>query len=147
MDRTRQDGFTLVELMITIAVIAIIAAFAVQHLHAARMATNEASAINTLRNITTANNQYRVRFGTFADDLDDLSTAEYIDTVIGTPPFEKAGYGFAYTVVNPLSSWQVEAMPLDYGATGYRGFYIDASGVIRFTLDGSAPDDSATPVD
>ena len=58
----REQGFTLIELMIVVAIIAIIAAIAIPSLLNARKAGNEASAISSLRTLSTVNEQYRTRF-------------------------------------------------------------------------------------
>ena len=71
----RSTGFTLVELMIVVAVIAIIASLAIPALLNSRIAANEASAIASLRTISTLNERYRVRFTTYAGSLNNLSTS------------------------------------------------------------------------
>ena len=78
----REEGFTLIELMIVVAIIAIIAAIAIPSLLNARKAGNEASAISSLRTLTTVNEQYRTRFQNYAGDLSDLNDEGYIDSAI-----------------------------------------------------------------
>lgn len=141
----RNSGFTLLELLIVFAVLALIVAIAIPSLLIARRSGNEASAVSSLRTLCTSNSQYRVRFGQYATGLPDLGAAGYIDEVLSNAPFEKSGYTFAYTLVSPRAQWEVEATPI--GSAGERGFFVDESGVIRFTTDGSAPDDTSPPYD
>ena len=107
----REQGFTLIELMIVVAIIAIIAAIAIPSLLNARKAGNEASAISSLRTLTTVNEQYRTRFQNYSDDLDGLNTAGYIDSVLGGG--EKSGYAFNYTKTG--STWSCAADPVSEG--------------------------------
>ncbi len=136
----RNQGFTLIELMIVVAIIAIIAAIAIPSLLNARKAGNEASAISSLRTLTTVNEQYRTRFGDYADGLTSLSDENYIDTVLsgGT----KSGYGFTYT--GGADTWNCVADPTTAGTTGDRGFFVNESGVIRFVGDTSGGSADAT---
>lgn len=143
--QARRDGFTLIELMVAIAIVAILSAIAIPMLLSARQSGNEASAIGSLKTLTSANTQYRARFGEFAPDIAELQNTGYIDEVLGAAPHEKSGYGFTYTLVNALSEWEVVALPVN--GAGQRGFFVDASGVIRFTPDGAAPDVSSDPLD
>ncbi|MBN1444389.1 MAG: prepilin-type N-terminal cleavage/methylation domain-containing protein [Planctomycetes bacterium] len=131
----RREGFTLIELMIVVAIIAIIAAIAIPSLLNARKAGNEASAISSLRTLTTVNEQYRTRFQTYSDTLANLSNATYIDSVLGAG--QKSGYTFAYA--NPsINTWNCTADPTDPGVTGDRYFFADQTGVIRFSATGTA---------
>ena len=116
----RQQGFTLIELMIVVAIIAIIAAIAIPSLLNARKAGNEASAISSLRTLTTVNEQYRTRFRDpvagigYAGALADLMNANYIDQVLGSSA--KSGYNFAY--VGGENTWSCQATPQVDGTTG-----------------------------
>ena len=130
----RQRGFTLIELMIVVAVIAIVAAMAIPSLLSARKSGNEASSISSMRTLTTVNEQYRVRFGSYAISLAALGSAGYVDDVLAAG--SKAGYVFFY-VPGP-HIWACQASPATPGTTGDRYFYVDHSGVIRFSTVGPA---------
>jgi prepilin-type N-terminal cleavage/methylation domain-containing protein len=138
----RNHGFTLIELMIVVAIIAIIAAIAIPSLLNARKAGNEASAISSLRTLTTVSEQYRTRFQTYPADLTALSGENYIDQVLASG--SKSGYTFDYT--GGTNTWTCNADPITPGTTGDRYFFCDNSGVIRF--DAAAAADSAdSPID
>ena len=140
----RQEGFTLIELMIVVAIIAIIAAIAIPSLLNARKAGNEASAISSLRTLTTVSEQYRTRFQTYpTGGLTALQGAGYIDSVLGAGT--KSGYDFAYA--SAANTWSCSATPDTATTTGDRGFFVDQSGVIRFTADGSVPTSTSSPID
>ncbi len=132
---SRKQGFTLIELMIVVAIIAIIAAIAIPSLLNARKAGNEASAISSLRTITTVNEQYRTRFQAYANLLATLQTEGYIDQVLGGGA--KSGYLFVYASPT-VNTWTCNANPATAGTTGDRRFFVDQSGVIRFNLTAAA---------
>ena len=138
----RQGGFTLIELMIVVAIIAIIAAIAIPSLLNARKAGNEASAISSLRTLTTVNEQYRTRFQSYAGTLTNLSDENYIDTVLGAGA--KSGYTFTYAGVQ--NTWTCTGDPTDPATTGDRYFFVDESGVIRFDSQATA-DVNDNPID
>ena len=144
----RQEGFTLIELMIVVAIIAIIAAIAIPSLLNARKAGNEASAISSLRTLTTVSEQYRTRFQTYPlGGLTALSGAGYIDTVLGAAePSLKSGYRFDYTCTG-ATMWSCTAVPDNVGTTGDRAFFVDQSGVIRFDAAGGVPNSTSSPID
>ena len=80
----RTGGFTLIELMIVVAIIAIVAAIAIPSLLNSRKASNEASAVGSLRALVTVTHQYNLRFRSFPSSLTDLQTLNYIDNVLGS---------------------------------------------------------------
>ena len=125
-------GFTLIEILIVVALIAILMTFAIQSLVNSRVAANEGSAVTSLRTITTASQQYRTRFGRYPGRLSDFSDNDYFDTILGaadSPP-GKSGYLFLYS--GGMSTWQAEAHPIDPEFTGRRYFFVDGSGIIYF---------------
>ena len=146
--RRATEGFTLIELMIVVAIIAIISAIAIPSLLNARISGNEASAVSSLRTLGTVSEQYRSRFGEYPGatnvgfglaDLSDvnLDPAPYIDAQLGGG--SKSGYDFVYN--GAVNTWDCTADPQD-PTVGVRSFFIDNSGVIRvepdFVNNGSA---------
>ena len=140
------EGFTLVELMITVAIIAILMAFSIPIISNARMSTNEGSAVSSIRTLTSANTTYRIRFGTYAGVLGDLNSAGIIDGVLAKAVASpgKSGYRFIYS--RSGDSWELEAQPVAPGVSGQRFFYADVSGVIR-SADQVAADSNSKPLD
>ncbi len=156
-DRSVQGagGFSLIELLIVVAIILIIASISIPNLLRSRMAANEASAVGSLRAINTACIAYSTTFGGFPSILSNLGTsgpasstaADLIDNVLASGV--KTGYTFTYTAgpqaggVIPV--YALTASPLVAGQTGQRYFFTDQSGVIRFNLSAIATD-SDTPL-
>ncbi len=137
---------TLVELVIIVAVITTLMTFAIQSLINSRISSNEGSAVTSLRTITSANQQYEIRFQSFASRLNDFSDNGYFDSVLGYADVSpgKSGYLFQYT--GSGTSWVAEAHPINGGFTGRRYFYVDTSGIIFFA-EGRRATAADTPVD
>lgn len=142
----KKTGFTLIELMIVVAIIAIIAAIAIPNLLRSRIQSNESAAIGNLRTVLGAENAYnsaKGEYGSFAN-LTTGSTPPFLD---GTWPGTKSGYTFAEIGLGGTgnSKFSSTAVPVGQGTTGSRGFYVDESGVIRAGAGGSATS-GGTPI-
>jgi prepilin-type N-terminal cleavage/methylation domain-containing protein len=135
----KQKGFSLIELLIVVAIILIIAAIAIPNLIKSKMAANESSAVGSLRTITTANIAYSTACPSigFAATLAELqvgatcpAAANEIDNTLSTG--KKSGYSFLnYTVTGtPATQFSVNADP-QTTSSGTRHFFVDESGVIR----------------
>ncbi len=131
-----ERGFSLIELLIVVAVIGIIAAIAVPNLVQSKKAANEASAIASVRNLVTAEITYSstVGAGQFGD-LGALTSEKFIDDVLGGGT--KDGYNFAVTGGGSTSAFTVNADPIDANS-GTRSFFSDETGVIRYAVGGAA---------
>ena len=132
-----KTGFSLIELMIVVAVIGVIAAFAVPNLVRSKGAAREAAAISAVRSLGNAQVMYvSVRnSGTFAADLSVLEAAGLIDSVLASGSTD----AYSLSVSGDSSGFEINARPLGYGSTAIRSFYSDESGVIRYsTADAAA---------
>jgi type IV pilus assembly protein PilA len=147
-----QTGFSLIELLIVVAIILIIAGIAIPNLMRAKMAANEAGAAQSVRTIITGENTYSAGCPDigYSATLNELNTGaicpsgkNIIDSVLGgADPSFKSGYKFIYVPIAAGGSntqYTIVALPMAAGITGNRGFYSDQIGVIRYTLDGTAP--------
>jgi type IV pilus assembly protein PilA len=142
--KNRQKGFSLIELLIVVAIILIIAAIAIPNLLRSKMAANEASAVGSLRTINTSSVAYTITYGTFPPVLSDLgpstsptsTAADLIDSALVTGT--KSGYKFNYTASSTYQQYSIQASPVSVGVTGQRYFFTDQSGVIRVNLTGTA---------
>jgi type IV pilus assembly protein PilA len=161
MRRKKQEGFSLIELLIVVAIILIIAAIAIPNLLRSRMAANEASAVGSLRTLNTAAVTYSTTYGNgFPPSLAAMGppagggntatcdTADLVDSVLSSG--SKSGYNFTYTGANPVAAaapncanagyntYTINADPITRGTTGQRSFFTDQSGVIRFNATQAA---------
>ncbi|HYM12623.1 MAG TPA: prepilin-type N-terminal cleavage/methylation domain-containing protein [Bryobacterales bacterium] len=144
-------GFSLIELLIVIAIILIIAAIAMPKLTKARMFAYEMAGIRTLHTINTAQAQYFSTYGRYATTLTELgppaggaaSTAAAADLISGDLALgTKSGYLF--TMVGTPQGYTANANPQVYNTTGSRSFFTDETTVIREHL-GNEPASKSDP--
>jgi len=158
--RSKQRGFSLIELLIVVAIILIIAAIAIPNLLRSKMAANEASAVATCRTYNTSIVAYQTTYGTdpstgFAQlgpaATPSASGADLVDSLLGIAAPTKSGFTFAYTpdpspVGGVYSVYTIIATPVTQNVTGQRRFFTNQSGVIRQTTDGTAPTVASNPI-
>jgi type IV pilus assembly protein PilA len=142
--RNKQKGFSLIELLIVVAIILIIAAIAIPNLLRSKIAANEASAVGTLRTINTASVSFSTSYGNYPPSLSALgpatspssTAADLVDAPVASGT--KSGYTFSYATDSAYDQYSLTASPITVGVTGQRYFYTDQSGVIRYNLTTTA---------
>jgi prepilin-type N-terminal cleavage/methylation domain-containing protein len=147
----KQKGFSLIELLIVVAIILIIAAIAIPNLLRARMAANESSAVASVRTINTGMVTYISAYPTvgYATALTNLggtanpcvassASACLIDSVLSSGT--KSGYKFAATSAGgtPLTQYYATATPATPNQTGVRSFCAFEDAVVRVQAAGGA---------
>ena len=128
MNRKKQ-GFTLVEIMIVVAIIALLAAIAIPNLLRAKMSANDAAAKATLKSLSTVSETYATsNSGNYPTDITALTGA--------TPPYISKGYcgttvsGFDFTCTQTASTYTFTATPSSVGTSGTTTFTMTTGGVL-----------------
>ena len=163
----KEKGFSLIELLIVVAIILIIAAIAVPNLLRSRMAANESSAAGSERTIATSNVTYSTTYGAgYSPSLAFLGCpttgcigtatsgeADLIDSQLASGL--KSGYTFTYTPgtgtggdpTGPLNTFTTDATPTTPNTTGVSAFCVDQSNVVRKDPVGTNPASDGTGCD
>ena len=145
--RNLSRGFSLIELLIVVAILGIVAALAIPNLINARQAAKSASVVSSLRLIHSSELSYRQSNDTYGD-LDALGDAGFInDTRLRSG--QKAKYTFIVTPdgAAPSIRYTATATPSDpSAATIWRHYFIDQSGIIRYQA-GAAAGAASTVID
>jgi prepilin-type N-terminal cleavage/methylation domain-containing protein len=151
--RRKQNGFSLIELLIVVVIILVIAAVAIPNLVRSRMSANEASAVASIRTIATSeivySTTYTVGFSASLASLSDggapancvppavpaAASACLIDPLLASGT--KSGYSFTYTPTGGggvNNTYSINADPVSAGLSGQRHFYTDATNVLRVNV-------------
>jgi len=167
MRNNKQKGFSLIELLIVVAIILIIAAIAIPNLLRSKMAANEASAVASLRTLNTTEILFSTQCNTLSVDLKSLGPdattgsaplcdgtgADLVDAVMSgditaapvngtTKSFTKSGYIVTYAPAQaaaPVSGYTIKAVPVSVNGSGIRSFITDQTGVIHANATGGTP--------
>lgn len=165
--RRDSKGFSLIELLIVVAIILIIAAIAIPNLLRSRIAANQASAVGSLRTYNTAEVTYASTYNTgysatlgylgppAAGAMPTATAAGLVDDVLsgGSPTAMgavKSGYSFTYSpgpvVGGRIDTYQFWADPVTSGTTGTNSYYTNQSGVIRVNANNTQASSADSPL-
>jgi len=148
----KQKGFSLIELLIVVAIILIIAAIAIPNLLRSRIAANEASAVGSMRTINTAEITHASTYPSlgYTSTLGNLAgsscgsptstSACLIDATLGAATAKatsKSGYYFTLAASSSLG-YTLNGDAANQGSTGIKHFYTDGTAVIHYNLTASA---------
>ena len=151
-------GFSLIELLLVVAIVGIISAIAIPNLVSSRRSANEASALAAIRTISSGEATYQVTAGAGSyGDLAALRNQSLIDQTVGAatiagPGTPKSGFLFSAANIAGVGApaFDVKAQPAVHSsastlfATGARSFFVNEAGVMYFNTTATAPTCTAT---
>jgi prepilin-type N-terminal cleavage/methylation domain-containing protein len=148
--RKREKGFSLIELLIVVAIIMIIAAIAIPNFVRAKISANEASAVSSMHAVATSEIGYSSAYpdlgfsaslavlGTDTSGTCTPTAACFVDPALASGT--KSGYVFTYVPTGsaPVLGYTVNADPLHYGLTGQTYYFEDETNVIHYNPTSAA---------
>jgi type II secretory pathway pseudopilin PulG len=154
--REQQQGFSVVQVVIGVAILLVLAAIAIPNLLHSNLSENESLAVASLRTLNASCTSYAMLYGGYPANLANLgpgnppssTSAGLVEAALARG--SKSGYVFTYTagaagISGNILSYSITANPVAPGTSGQRGFFTDQSGVIRANTS-SAADASSTPI-
>jgi type IV pilus assembly protein PilA len=148
--RHKERGFSLIELLIVVAIILIVAAIAIPNFIRAKISANEASAVTSIHAVNTSEIGYSSAYPDlgFSSTLANLgyggggtcsaTAACFLDPALASGT--KSGYSFTYVPsgASPVTGYTLNADPQSYGLTGQTGYYSDETNVIHYNPTGTS---------
>jgi type IV pilus assembly protein PilA len=135
--RQRRRGFSLIELLIVIAIILIIITIAVPKYNRTQMYVRETAAINAIKTIHSMEVQYQSQYGRYATSLAELgppasgAPGPTSADLIGRDLSEGEKQGYKFTLTGTNGGYVINANPVTYGTSGSRTFFSDQTMVVR----------------
>ena len=137
--RAQQRGFSLIELLIVIAIILIILSIALPQMSKSRMHAQEMAAIAQIGTIQKAQVQYYSQFGQYASSLTQLgpptssgaAEGPQAAALIPASLANGSSNGYNFAIAQTPTGYAVTALPKAFNSTGRRTFYSDQTGIIR----------------
>ena len=150
--RNRRSGFSLLEVLIVLAVVMVVASMALPNIRTSRILANETVAIESLTALNNVCFVYWTNHDNYPQKISDLAP-DFVMTALAAPAQQvgssgvKAGYLFTYRpgsadTQGKISTYSITAMPISAGTTGVRSFFADESGPIRASQTSEATVDS-----
>jgi type IV pilus assembly protein PilA len=137
-------GFSLIELLIVIAIILIIITVAVPQYQKAQIFAREMAASKAVQTVQSGEIMYQSQYGHCACSMRELgppeagtSSAAAAGLISGTLAGGAVG-GYKFTLTCTADTWAISALPVAYGSSGIKSFYMDQTGILRAT-DGAEP--------
>jgi len=137
----KKNGFTWIDVLIALMIVAIMAAVAIPNLIRTRMNSNELTVPGNLRAVVAAEVAFQAAHGWYTSSFDELTQAK--------PAFLEGDWfnprkGYKFSLSGTGDSFKVTAEPANLVRSGQRYFFVDESGVVRFSVSG--PADNQSPV-